>query len=145
MDEIGPGPERPPSGSARITACRGVRGATTVDPGAGERGLDDVVGEMLGLILDENGATLEDVAAVIFSVPDDLAGVNPAAAARARGFESVPLLAVREHGGDARVSRCLRVLVLVNTSLGQRELRHAYLRGARVLRPDLLPARAEPT
>jgi chorismate mutase len=52
---------------------------------------------------------------------------------------------VREHGGDRRVERCLRVLVLLNTELGQRELRHAFLRGARVLRPDLMAAEVELT
>jgi chorismate mutase len=140
MDEISSGPPRPPTGAVGISACRGVRGATTVDGAAADDPLDRAVGEMLGQILHDNHASSADVAAVIFTVPDDLQGVNPAAAARAHGFESVPLLAVREDGGDQRVARCLRVLVLLNTTLGQREVRHAYLRGARVLRPDLLAA-----
>jgi monofunctional chorismate mutase len=90
--------------------------------------------------LDDNRAVREDVAAVIFTVSEDLTGTNPAAAARANGFESVPLLVVREHGGDQRVGRCVRVLVLLNTLLGQLEVRHAYLRGAEILRPDLQPS-----
>jgi chorismate mutase len=44
---------------------------------------------------------------------------------------------VREHGGDARVPNCLRVLLLVNTTVPQAEIRHVYLRGAAGLRPDL--------
>ena len=32
---------------------------------------------------------------------------------------------------------CLRVMLLVNTSRRQDEIVHVYLRGARVLRPDL--------
>jgi chorismate mutase len=47
---------------------------------------------------------------------------------------------VREHGADARVARCLRVLLLVNTIRSQADIRHVYLRGAEVLRPDLTPA-----
>lgn len=144
MEELRPGPRRPPDGSAGTGACRGVRGATTVDGESGAQGLAVAVAEMLTRILDDNGASPEDAAAVIFTVPEDLLGVNPAAAARACGFESVPLLAVREHGGDGRVPRCLRVLVLLNTTLEQRELRHAYLRGAQVLRPDLLATGADP-
>jgi chorismate mutase len=34
------------------------------------------------------------------------------------------------------------VLVLLNTVLGQLDMRHAYLRGAEVLRPDLQPTGA---
>jgi chorismate mutase len=46
---------------------------------------------------------------------------------------------VREHGADARVARCLRVLLLVNTTRPQADVRHVYLRDAAVLRPDLSP------
>ncbi|MFZ0167911.1 MAG: chorismate mutase [Candidatus Dormiibacterota bacterium] len=128
--------------SPGISACRGVRGATTVDVEAKDESLAEAVGEMLLRILGDNHAVREDVAAVIFTVSEDLAGTNPAAAARAHGFESVPLLVVREHGGDQRVGHCVRVLVLLNTVLGQMDLRHAYLRGAEVLRPDLQPTGA---
>lgn len=138
MDEIRPVNQRPAIDSVGTCACRGVRGATDVDDPADSMLLEAVVGEMLGQILEENHAGTEDIAAVIFTVPEDLIGANPAAAARSRGFESVPLLVVREHGGDQRVARCLRVLVLLNTNLTQAEVRHAYLRGARVLRPDLI-------
>jgi chorismate mutase len=137
MNEIG---SRQVGGSTAISACRGVRGATTVDVEDLEESLTDAVGEMLQRILDDNRAVREDVAAVIFTVSEDLTGTNPAAAARANGFESVPLLVVREHGGDQRVGRCVRVLVLLNTLLGQLEVRHAYLRGAEILRPDLQPS-----
>jgi chorismate mutase len=133
---------RPAAGSAGISACRGVRGATTVDVEDQDESLVDAVSEMLLRILEDNRAAREDVAAVIFTVSEDLAGTNPAAAARAYGFESVPLLVVREHGGDQRVGHCVRVLVLLNTVLGQLDLRHAYLRGAEVLRPDLQPTGA---
>ena len=85
----------------------------------------------------ENGCRVEEIAAAIFTVPDDLAGSNPAAAAREHGWDRVPLLAVREHGGDQRAPRCLRILVLWNTSRSQADVRHRYLRGAAILRPDL--------
>jgi len=119
-------------------ACRGVRGATTLagtDPGE----VEEVVAELLEAMLAANDSRQEDVAAAIFTVTDDLHGANPAAAARAGGWESVPLLMVREHGGDARVARCLRVLLLVNTDLAQADVQHVYLRNASGLRPDLAP------
>ena len=117
-------------------ACRGVRGAVSVDR---DDDLDGLVGEMLAAMLDGSGGSLEDVAAVVFSVQDDLAGLNPAAAARRRGYSLVPLLVVREHGGDTTVPRCLRALMLVNTSRPQAKVRHAYLGVAGSLRPDLSP------
>jgi chorismate mutase len=119
-----------------------MRGATTVDPSSGA--VAEATAELLGRMLVANGAALEDVAAAIFTLDDDLAGENPAAAARAAGWDLVPLLMVREHGGDARVPRCLRVLLLVNTTLSQSQIQHVYLRDASVLRPDLAPAAVHP-
>ncbi|MGH7611741.1 MAG: chorismate mutase [Candidatus Dormibacteria bacterium] len=120
----------------RAWACRGVRGAVAV--GDEDGALEGAVGELLLQLLRRNEASAEDVAAAIFTIPEDLRGLNPAAAARACGFEAVPLLAVREHGGDQRVGRCLRVLLLLNTPRRQEEVRHAYLGEAAVLRPDLV-------
>jgi chorismate mutase len=119
------------------TACRGVRGATTLDAGLGAEESSCV--ELLERMLESNGASVQDVAAAIFTLDDDLAGANPASAARAAGWDLVPLLMVREHGADDRVERCLRVLLLVNTDRPQTDIRHVYLRGAEVLRPDLSP------
>jgi chorismate mutase len=117
-------------------SCRGLRGAITVN-GEGPDAIRDATGELLEALVARNGCRLEDIAAAIFTLPEDLAGSNPAAAARERGWDLVPLLAVREHGGEARLPRCLRVLLLWNTSRPQADIRHAYLRGAAVLRPDL--------
>jgi len=126
------------------TACRGVRGATTVDAASGADATAAATAELLARMLVANDVALEDVAAAIFTLEDDLAGENPAAAARAAGWDLVPLLMVREHGGDARVPRCLRVLLLVNTPLSQSQIKHVYLRDASVLRPDLAPASVQP-
>jgi chorismate mutase len=138
MDEPESRGRRPTGDRPGATVCRGVRGATSV--AASGHDLAEAVEEMLAQILGENEARPSDIAAVIFTVPDDLRDINPAAAARAGGFQSVPLLVVREHGGDDRVARCLRVLVLLNTALDQDQVRHAYLRGAQLLRPDLVAA-----
>ncbi len=117
-------------------ACRGLRGAITVN-GEGSDAVRDATVELLEALVAMNGCRVEDIAAVIFTVPDDLVGSNPPAAARMHGWDRVPLLAVREHGGDASVPRCLRVLLLWNTPRVQADVRHAYLKGAAVLRPDL--------
>lgn len=116
-------------------ACRGIRGATTVAGGD----VDGAVAELLDELERQNGFDLDDVASAVFTVTDDLAGTNPAASARAHGWDGVPLLAVREHSGSADVPSCIRVLLLWNTDRPQSAIRHVYLRGARALRPDLEP------
>jgi chorismate mutase len=125
------------TGSTMGMACRGVRGAITVDD-AGPAAIDGAVAELIDGLVEANGIRSQDLAAVIFTLPDDLLHLNPAAAARAHGWSGVPLLMVREHGGDTRVPRCLRVLLLWNTPRTQDEVRHVYLRGADALRPDLI-------
>ncbi len=117
-------------------ACRGIRGATTV-AGTDPVAVGEATAELLHALREANGFDIDDIAAAIFTLTDELAGANPAAAARAAGWSSVPLLMVREHGGDVRVARCLRVLLLVNTTRRQPDIRHVYLRGAVELRPDL--------
>ena len=122
-------------------ACRGIRGAITV-PSPSDADVRKAVRELLDAIGHANGCDTDDVAALIFTVPDDLPRINPAAAARDCGWTAVPLLMVREHGGDERVARCLRALVLWNTTKEQNEIQHVYLRGAGVRRPDLQPSEA---
>lgn len=119
---------------ARPTACRGIRGAIDVD----ERGIAEATATLLRAIVEANGCALDDIAAVTFSLPDDLPGENPAAVARALGWDQVPLMLVREHAVPIDPARCLRVLVLWNTTRAQSEIRHAYLRKATSLRPDLV-------
>jgi chorismate mutase len=120
------------------TACRGIRGATTVDRD-GAAAVAEATTELLDHLLEANRGRPDDVAAAIFTLTDELAGANPASAARAHGWDAVPFLVVREHSGDAGLRNCLRVLVLLNTDLPQADVRHVYLRGARALRPDLTP------
>jgi chorismate mutase len=116
-------------------ATRGIRGATTAG-GESADAVEAAVAELLDGLVAANEVRLEDVASAVFTVTDDLAGANPAAAARACGWDLVPLLTVREHPGT-EVPRCIRVLLLWNTARSQDEVRHVYLRGAAVLRPDL--------
>jgi monofunctional chorismate mutase len=120
------------------TACRGIRGAITVD---GDSTVESATVELMEAIRARNAVRTEDVAAVVFTLTQDLRGGNPAAAARANGWDAVPLLNVSEHpAADADLKRCLRVLVLWNTDRLQSDVRHVYLRGARSLRPDLVRA-----
>ncbi|MCL6596220.1 MAG: chorismate mutase [Firmicutes bacterium] len=118
---------------------RGVRGATTAAADTPEA-IEEAVHELLAAMVDANRLDADDLAAVFFSVTDDLHSAFPASAARSFGWRHVPLLDVREAEGDGDLARCIRVLALWNTRLGAGEIRHVYLRQAASLRPDLCAA-----
>lgn len=118
--------------------CRGIRGAITVE-GDGSEAVGEAALTLLNELVTANDCEREDVAAVIFTIPEELEGSNPSAAARRVGWDAVPFLMVKEHGGDTSVDHCLRVLIICNTIASQSEVRHLYLRGAAALRPDLEP------
>jgi len=114
---------------------RGIRGATTVDANAAD-GIKERTLELLGILIASNGLRPEDVASAIFTVTADLDAEFPALAVRSLpGWEEVPLLCTREIAVPGSLARCLRVLLHWNTDRSQSEVRHAFLRGARGLRP----------
>jgi chorismate mutase len=115
---------------------RGIRGAITVardEPAV----ILDATERLLRAIVERNGFVPEDVASALFTVTPDLVSEFPAAAARRMGWTLVPLLNFTEIGVPGRLERCIRVLVHVNTEQSQDRIRHVYLEGATVLRPDL--------
>ena len=116
-------------------ATRGIRGATTVDENSATRIRARTL-ELLEVLVSENGLRPEEVASATFTVTDDLDADFPALAVRTLpGWEEVPLLCAREIPVPGALSGCVRVLLLWNTDLSQSQVRHAYLRGARGLRP----------
>lgn len=125
-----------------MSETRGIRGATTVD-GPRPEIVTDAVGELLDEVQRVNQLRLEEVAAAIFTLTDDLPGAAPAAVARRHGWKDVPLLQVLEHGGATGIQRCIRLLVLWNTRKQQSDVRHVYLRDAVPLRQEPVPVGEE--
>jgi chorismate mutase len=116
-------------------ATRGVRGATTVDANAADA-IKERTLELLGILIAANGIRPEDVASAIFTVTGDLDADFPALAVRSLpGWDEVPLLCAREIPVKGSLERCVRLLLHWNTDRPQRDVRHAFLRGARALRP----------
>jgi chorismate mutase len=116
-------------------ATRGVRGATTADANDAAEILERTL-ELLRILVDQNGILPEDVASAVFTVTDDLDAEFPALAVRALpGWEAVPLLCAREIAVPGSLGRGIRALLHWNTEKAQGEVRHAFLRGARQLRP----------
>lgn len=116
-------------------ATRGIRGATTVvedTPTAVLR----ATRELLKAIVEANAIDIDDVASIIFTVTQDLSGEYPARAAREMGWTDTALLGATEMDVPGGLGKCIRVLLHVNTQRTQQEVKHVYLRDARLLRPD---------
>jgi chorismate mutase len=114
---------------------RGLRGATTVGRNDATEIRERTL-ELLRILVERNGVRPDQVASVIFSATEDLDADFPALAVRSlEGWDEVPLLCAREIPVPGSLGRCIRVLLLWNTERPQRAIRHAFLRGARTLRP----------
>ncbi len=117
-------------------ACRAIRGAITVETDSAAAILE-ATRELLARIVEVNGVEVEDVASAIFTATPDLAAAFPAQAARLLGWQRVALLDAQAIPVPDSLPRCVRVLIHWNTDRPQDAIRHVYLRGAAVLRPDL--------
>lgn len=89
-------------------------------------------------MVDLNDVKLEDVVSAFFTTTPDLNAEFPAVAARSLGWTAVPMLCGHEMNVPGSLPLCLRVLLHINTEKGVEEIKHVYLRGAKVLRPDLV-------
>lgn len=114
--------------------CRGIRGATTVAGNTREAILASTR-ELLTLMAERNALDTEEITSVFFTVSEDLDAEHPALAARQLGWTDVALLCAREIPVPGGLGRCVRVLLHVNTTRSQAEIRHVYLHDAVVLRP----------
>lgn len=126
--------------SSEMMAVRGIRGATTVSEDNAESVLEatrELLEEIIRLNdLDDFG----EIVSAVFTTTPDLTSAFPAEAARGLGMNLVPLLCASEIAVPGGMSRCIRVLLHVNTERTQQEMVHVYLREAKRLRPDVVSA-----
>jgi chorismate mutase len=115
---------------------RAVRGAIQVD--TDDR--DVIIAattELVQELMARNGLLAEDVISVLFTTTPDLTAEFPAVAARKAGLTEVPLLCASEVNVPGALPRVVRLLAHIDVDRPREALRHVYLRGAAVLRPDL--------
>ncbi|WP_108671128.1 chorismate mutase [Peribacillus acanthi] len=116
---------------------RGIRGATTVS-GNVEKEILENTEELLLHIIQENQVGPESVASVFISVTDDLSAGFPAKALRNfKEWSFVPVMCMREIPVPGSLEKCIRIMMHVNTTKPQNEIKHIYLKEAIQLRPDL--------
>lgn len=116
---------------------RGVRGAITVDNNTAED-IKSAVIELLNKMLSENEIKTENISFAIFTVTKDINADFPAKFARLEcGFNKVPMMCYNELEIPNSIKKCLRILLNINTEKNQDEIKHIYLKGAKILREDL--------
>jgi len=115
---------------------RGLRGAITADANT-RTSILEATKELLLALVEENNIALEDIASIFFTTTPDLNAEFPALAARELGWTQIPLLCATEIDVPGSTPRCIRVLMHVNTTKKQEELKHVYLKDAAGLRPDI--------
>ena len=112
-----------------------LRGAISVDRNDAKDILEATT-ELMSTIMERNALVPENVVSCVFTATNDLNAEFPAVAARAIGFENVPLLCAREIAVPRSLPRVIRVLIHYYAEEGHVP-RHVYLGEAGALRADL--------
>jgi chorismate mutase len=123
---------------AGSTGMRGIRGATCLQHDDA-REMAEAVAELLGEMLTRNGVRNDDVVSVILTCTPDLTSAFPAAGARDFGLTDTPLMCAQEMDVHGALERVVRILAHVESEIPRAQIQHVYLRGAEVLRQDLIP------
>ncbi|SHE11025.1 Chorismate mutase AroH [Chlamydia abortus] len=117
---------------------RGIRGATTVNNNDEEEILQ-ATAELMNELIAENDVHPEDIGSILVTTTHDLTATFPAKAIRQMpGWELVPLMCCLEIPVQPSLPMCIRLMVHVNTTKRQDEIRHVFLNGAKALRPDIV-------
>jgi cytidylate kinase len=118
-----------------------IRGATTCEANTKDAVLR-ATEELLTALLAANNLTEKDLISIIFTGTPDITAAFPALAARTLGLQEVPLLGAQELAVEGAPKLCVRVLLHAHVALSRHEIKHLYLHGAQVLRPELAVGRA---
>lgn len=113
-----------------------IRGATTVEKNNSE----DIIKNTIRLLTEvekRNNLDKEQVISILFSSTRDLDSEYPAKAARKIGYINAGLMCYNEMEVVGSLEKCIRVMVLYNSNIGQNKIEHVYLKKAKNLRPDI--------
>jgi chorismate mutase len=117
---------------------RGIRGATTVEHNE-EQEILSATFELLQAIIEANEFRPDEISSLFITVTHDITATFPAKAIRQlSGWELVPLMCSLEIPVENSLPKCIRLMVLVNTTKGQDEMNHVYLKASQSLRPDIV-------
>lgn len=113
-----------------------IRGAITVEADEKEL-IYEATAEMMKEIIEANHVKTDDIVSIVFTATNDITKAYPAVAVRNMGITGAALMCLQEMYVEGSLRKCIRVMVTVEGDYDRKNLKHAYLRGAQVLRPDL--------
>ncbi|NMB27139.1 MAG: chorismate mutase [Tissierellia bacterium] len=113
-----------------------IRGATTIEDNDKEKIIQGTK-DLLLEIEDKNNLNKNNVISILFSSTKDLNAEYPAKAARLLGYTQCALMCFNEMEVIGSIEKCIRVMVLYEDTLEQRDVKHVYLKDTKTLRPDL--------
>lgn len=88
-------------------------------------------------IMSKNNLSHNNMSVIVFSATDDLDAAYPATGVRTQlGLTEVPMMCFNEMKVKDSLTHCLRVAVFTNLE-DSVNVKHCYIKGAEVLRPDL--------
>ncbi len=119
-----------------MTNLRGIRGAVRVRSNEKKEILASTKKLLLRMV-EENDVRTQDIASILLTATVDLDAEFPAYAFRDMGWDKVPVLCAQEMEVPQSMTRVIRVLLHVNTSKSQNQIRHQYMGETKSLRPDL--------
>ena len=114
-----------------------IRGAITVDSNTIED-IKNATVELFTTVIKENNLTPENIAFLNFSATKDINKVYPAKFIRTElGITTIPMMCYQEMDVENSLKMCIRLLIVTNTINSEFEAKHIYLKGAKILRPDI--------
>ena len=94
--------------------------------------------DIIGAIL-KNELNNEDIISMCFTMTKDLDAVYPAVAVREiLDIHDIPMLNYEEKHIQGSLSKCIRVMMYINTEKTKADIKHIYLNNAKNLRKDLI-------
>lgn len=115
---------------------KGIRGAITAEENSIEA-LKAATVEVLNELITTNNIENSKISHVIFTLTNDLDAAFPAKFAREEvGFTDVAMMCFNELDVQNAIEKCLRVLIVLNCDENFSP-KHVYLKGAKILRPDI--------
>ncbi len=114
-----------------------IRGAITSDNNT-IKSISEATIELYKSIISENKINQEEIIHITFSLTKDLNAVYPAKVLREEfNITDIPLICLQEADIINSLPKCIRILILVNSNLDKKNVKHIYLKDAKILRADL--------
>ena len=114
-----------------------IRGATTVTSNNKEEILKET-SKLIETIILKNELNIF-IISMCFTMTKDLDAVYPAVAVREiLDIHDIPMLNYEEKHIQGSLSKCIRVMMYINTEKTKADIKHIYLNNAKNLRKDLI-------